>query len=95
MKGKYVTTQVLLACLSQPAEQAGKPAKRREDIHVLLAMTIAERKRIMRKFKESFFGLELDIHTMLQSTLSEREEVIRRWRQAFLEEYEMEERNAA
>jgi len=95
MKSKYVTTQVLLACLSQPATQANKPAKRREDIHVLLAMTIAERKRIIGKFKESFFGFELDIHTMLEATIAEREEVIRRWRQAFLEEYELEERNAA
>lgn len=91
MKGKYVTTQVLRACLSKPAKQS----KVREDIHVLLAMTIAERKRIMRGFKESFFGFELDIHTMLESTIAEREEVIRRWRQAFLEEYEQEERNAA
>ena len=95
MKGKYVTAQVLLACLSRPAEQANRPAKRREDIHVLLAMTIAERKRIMRKFKETFFGFELDIHTMLESTIAERQEVIRRWRQAFLEEYQLEERNAA
>jgi len=95
MKGKYVTTQVLLACLSRPAEQAKSPAKRREDIHVLLAMTIAERKRIMRKFKQSFFGFELDIHSLLESTIAEREEVIRRWRQAFLEEYQLEERNAA
>jgi len=95
MKGKYVTTQVLLACLSRPAEQAKSPATRREAIHVLLAMTIAERKRIMRKFKETFFGFELDIHTMLETTITEREEVVRRWRQAFLEEYEMEERNAA
>ena len=95
MKGKYVTTQVLLACLSRPAEQAKSPAKRREDIHVLLAMTIAERKRIMRKFKQSFFGFELDIHSLLESTIAEREEVIRRWRHAFLEEYQLEERNAA
>jgi len=95
MKSKYVTTQVLLACLSRPAEQANRPGKRREDIHVLLAMTIAERKRIMRKFKQSFFGFELDIHSLLESTIAEREEVIRRWRQAFLEEYQLEERNAA
>ena len=95
MKGKYVTTQVLLACLGQTAKQANKPTKRREDIHVLLAMTIAERKRVLRKFKESFFGFELDIHAMLESTIAEREEVIRRWRQAFLEEYELGERNAA
>jgi len=95
MKGKYVTTQVLLACLSRPAEQANRPEKGRGDIHVLLAMTIAERKRIMRKFKQSFFGFELDIHSLLESTIAEREEVIRRWRQAFLEEYQLEERNAA
>lgn len=91
MKDKYVTTQVLLACLSKPVKQS----KRREDVHVLLAMTIAERKRILQKFKESFFGFELDIHTKLVCTIAEREEVIRRWKQAFPEEYELEERNAA
>jgi hypothetical protein len=88
MKKKYVTVQVLLACLS-------KPVRKRENVHVLLAMSIAERKRIMRKWDKSFFGNEVDIHTMLQATIAEREEIIRRWKQAFLEEYEIQERNAA
>jgi hypothetical protein len=86
MKGKYLTVQVIMACLS-------KPARKREDIHVLLAMTLAERKRIMRKWNQSFFGM--DIHSMLEATIAEREEVIKRWKQAFLEEYEIQERNAA
>jgi hypothetical protein len=86
MKGKYLTVQVIMACLS-------KPARKREDIHVLLAMTLAERKRIMRKWNQSFFGM--DIHSMLEATIAEREEVIKRWKQAFLEEYEIQERKAA
>jgi hypothetical protein len=86
MKRKYLTVQVLMACLS-------KPARKREDIHVLLAMTLAERKRIMRKWNQSFFGM--DIHSMLEATIAERKEVIKRWKQAFLEEYEIQERKAA
>jgi hypothetical protein len=86
MKGKYLTVQVIMACLS-------KPARKREDIHVLLAMTLAERKRIMRKWNHSFLGM--DIHSMLEATIAERKEVIKRWKQAFLEEYEIQERKAA
>jgi hypothetical protein len=73
MKGKYVTVQVLLACLS-------KPARKREDIHVLLAMTIAERKDIMRKWKQSFFGMEKDIHALLAETIAERKEIMKQWK---------------
>ena len=40
MKGKYITTRILLACLS-------KPAVIEKDIHTQLAETIAEHKRIM------------------------------------------------
>ena len=40
MKGKYITTQILMACLS-------KPAGIKKDIHAQLEETIAERKRIM------------------------------------------------
>lgn len=42
MKGKYITTQILLACLS-------KPASSKKDIHLLLEETIKERKRIMKQ----------------------------------------------
>jgi hypothetical protein len=86
MKGKYLTVQVIMACLN-------KPARKREDINVLLAMTLAERKMIMRKWNQSFFGM--DIHSMLEATIAERKEVIKRWRQAFLAEYEIQERKAA
>jgi hypothetical protein len=54
MKGKYVTVQVRMACLA-------RPARRREDIHVLLAMTIAERKKILREWSKSFFAENVEI----------------------------------
>jgi hypothetical protein len=40
MRGKYITTQIWIACLS-------KPAVERKDIYAQLEETIAERKRIM------------------------------------------------
>ena len=43
MKGKYITTQLMLACLSKPKET-------KKDIHAQLAETIAERKRMMQEF---------------------------------------------
>ena len=46
MKGKYITLQIRLACLS-------KPAHAKKDIHAQLEETIAERKRIMQQL-ESF-----------------------------------------
>jgi hypothetical protein len=93
MKRKYVTVQVLLACLS-------RPARKRENIHVLLAMTIAERKRIMREWKQSFFGKEKDIHAMLAETIAERKETLKEWEKVFdedewEEDYKLEERDAA
>lgn len=42
MKGKYITTQILLACLSGQVSE-------KKDIHAQLAETIAERKMIMQK----------------------------------------------
>ena len=46
-KGRFITTQVLIAALSQPVAF-------KKDIHVQLAETIAERKRILSQldFKE-------------------------------------------
>ena len=41
MRGKYITTTIMLACLS-------KPKDRKKEIHVQLKETIAERKEIMR-----------------------------------------------
>ena len=40
MKGKYITTQIMLTCLSKTEEN-------KKDIYARLAETIAERKRIM------------------------------------------------
>jgi hypothetical protein len=45
MKGKYITTQILLACLS-------KPANIKKDIHLQLEETIAERKRIIKQLED-------------------------------------------
>lgn len=39
MKGKYITTQIRIACLSKPAAK--------KNIYAQLEETIAERKRIM------------------------------------------------
>jgi len=41
MKGKYITTSIMLACLS-------KANDRKKEIHIQLKETIAERKEIMR-----------------------------------------------
>ena len=49
MKGKYITTQLLIACLS-------KPATLRQDIHTQLAATIAERKKIIAQLQPLFPG---------------------------------------
>jgi hypothetical protein len=45
MRGKYITTKILLACLSRPGII-------KNDIHTQLAETIAEHKRIMQQWKK-------------------------------------------
>ena len=45
MKGKYITWEILMACLP-------KPANAKKDIHAQLEETIAERKKIMERMKE-------------------------------------------
>jgi len=45
MRGKYITTTVMLACLS-------KPKDRKKDIHIQLKETIAERRKIMREVEK-------------------------------------------
>ena len=45
MKGKYITTQIWLACLSKPAKK--------KNIHAQLEETIAERKRILLKMESA------------------------------------------
>jgi hypothetical protein len=47
MRGKYITTKILLACLS-------KPVSTKKDIHTQLKETIAEHREIMEQFYEMF-----------------------------------------
>ena len=44
-KGKYITLQIRLACLT-------KPVQLKKDIHAQLEETIAERKLIMQQLKK-------------------------------------------
>jgi len=45
MKGKYITLQIRLACLT-------KPVQGKKDIHTQLEETIAERKQIMQQMEK-------------------------------------------
>ena len=45
MRGKYITANILLACLS-------KPKDRKKDIHIQLKETIAERREVMRELEK-------------------------------------------
>ena len=47
MKGKFITTQILLACLS-------RPAVKKKNIHSELEETIAERKKIMEQLQRLY-----------------------------------------
>jgi hypothetical protein len=73
MKRKYITTQVLMACLShrQP---------RPKDLHLELKETIAERKRLLlqwRKILLSWLSTEpQDIHGQLRKTIAERKRLL-------------------
>jgi hypothetical protein len=93
MRGKYITNQILLACLSK----ARAPKK---DIHALLQETIAERKRILKLWNRSFSGMPFkDIHALLQETIAERKRILPQWEKLFFPEqdnsYLMEDKKAA
>jgi len=93
MRGKYITNQVLLACLS-------KPQGVKKDIHTLLGETIAERKRILEQWEKSFLGVpRKDIHAMLQETIAERKRILQQWENLFFPEqdncYIIEDKKAA
>jgi len=45
MRGKYITKNIMLACLS-------KPGNRKNDIHAQLKETIAERRKIMQELEK-------------------------------------------
>ncbi len=44
MRGKYITTDIRLACLS-------KPSRTKKDIYSQIAETLAERKQIMQQLE--------------------------------------------
>jgi hypothetical protein len=96
MRGKYITKQVLLACLS-------KPQGVKKDIHTLLGETIAERKRILEQREKSFLGVSLsvkkDIHALLEETIAERKRILQQWEKLFFPKqdnsYLMEDKRAA
>jgi len=74
MKGKYITTQVLLACLSH------KKVKQK-DIHTQLKETLAERKRLLQQWPTLFTSPwlspgEKDIYAELFETLAERKRIL-------------------
>jgi hypothetical protein len=53
MKGRYINTKILLACLSTSRD-------RMKDVHTELRETIAEHKRIMKQLTKIFFTIEND-----------------------------------
>jgi len=74
MKRNYVTYYVLRASLSHTRI----PLK---DIYFQLAETIAERKRVLRRFEDLFLPRlpkATDIHSELAETLAERKRILQR-----------------
>jgi thiamine phosphate synthase YjbQ (UPF0047 family) len=59
MKGKYITTQIMIAAQSRPAAL-------KKDIHAQLAETIAERKRMMHQLEG--YKRQARINTWLTKT---------------------------
>ena len=58
--GKYITTDILLACLSTPPGM-------KKDIHTQLKETIAERKRIIQQWESSFLVTHADIKNVIHT----------------------------
>lgn len=83
MRGKYITTLVLMACRS-------KRTAIYEDIHAQLEETIAERRLVLALWEKVFLGLpaeaKKDIHALLQETITERKKILERWESIFLSE---------
>ena len=93
MKGKYITKQISLACLSNKRRQ-------RKDIHTLLAQTITERRAILKLWQQSFFATpSKTIHEILEETITERRQLLQNWEKLFNPElhnsYIMEDKKAA
>ena len=75
MKGKYITTYVLLACLSH---------RKRNNVHADLVERITERKQLLlqwRKLLLTWLVAEGDIYAQLDATIAERNRVLARLNQ--------------
>jgi hypothetical protein len=93
MKRKYITMEVLQACLA-------KDQKTKKSIHDQLEETIAERKRILPQWKKLFLpGESKDIHALLQETIAERKSILKEWEKVFqpqqIIDFNITEKNAA
>lgn len=96
MRGKYVTTLILMACGSKSADAS-------KDIHSQLEETIAERRTILTLWEKIFLGLpaeaKKDIHALLEETIAERKKILEQWESIFLSEEDdslyMQEKEAA
>ena len=79
MKGKYITNQILIACLSGRQACLAKPAAPKKNVYEQLAETIAERKIILAKYFTAINGqpvVKKDIHKQLMETLAERRRIM-------------------
>lgn len=96
MRGKYITTLVLMACRSKETVY--------KDIHTLLEETIAERRIVLALWEKTFLGIpaeaKKDIHALLQETIAERKKILEQWESIFFvddedDSYYMQEKEAA
>jgi len=80
MKGKYITTQILLACLSH--KKVIQP-----NIHDQLKEAIAERKRLLLQWRRLLFSWmspdKLDVYAELEKTIAERKMIMQKWEKLF------------
>lgn len=72
-KGKYLTNNVLMACLSNALRS-------KKDIHAQLAETIAERRKIIEQWESSSLSKvsTKNIHAQLRETIDELKMIMRR-----------------
>lgn len=78
MKGKYITTKILLACMS-------KPAGIKKDIRTQLAETIAQRRKLIEQWELLIakpYDATKDIHAQLADTIKGLKGVIQHSRKS-------------
>lgn len=96
MRGKYITTLVLMACSS-------KRGATYKNIYTQLEETIAERRLVLALWEKVFLGLseeaKKDIHALIQETIAERKKILEQWENIFLSDEDdilyMQEKEAA